>query len=202
MSTTNYINYFEKVKSTLDKLDLGILEKVVEEIIACRERQNFIYIFGNGGSAANASHIAGDFIKGISFELDKRFKVICLNDNMAGTTAISNDLSYDEVFIEQLKAFVSPGDLVIGISGSGNSVNVVKAMQYASESGAKTISLTGFKGGNLKEISDITIHVPINDMEISEDIHILIFHALKQEIIRRIKGDNYSMGFNYDQRVK
>lgn len=202
MSTNNpYSAYFQQLKETLDRIDLKPVQRVVEILLKCREDQGTMYIFGNGGSAANASHIAGDFLKGISFGMEKRFKTHCLNDNIAGTTAITNDLSYDEVFIEQLKTYLSSGDVVIGISGSGNSENVVKAVKWARENGAMTIALVGYKGGRLGEIAEVVIHAPVNDMEITEDIHTIVFHMIKQEINRRIKGNDYSMGAAYDGRV-
>lgn len=203
MNTDNpYSSYFSKVKETLDKLDIRTIEKVVHILLECREKQGTMYIFGNGGSAANASHIAGDFLKGISYGMSKRFKTHCLNDNIAGTTAITNDLTYDEIFVEQLKTYLSPGDVVIGISGSGNSENVIKALSWARAQGAITIGLTGYNGGRLKETAEYIIHVPIDDMEITEDMHTVIFHAIKQEINRRIKGGSYSMGEAYDKRVE
>jgi D-sedoheptulose 7-phosphate isomerase len=203
MNTANpYSDYFDKLKTTLDKLETDPIEKVVDILLQCRDDQGTMYIFGNGGSAANASHIAGDFLKGISYGMEKRFKTHCLNDNIAGTTAITNDLTYDEIFIEQLKTYLEPGDVVIGISGSGNSENVVRAISWARENGAKTIALTGYKGGRLAEAAELTLHVPVGDMEITEDVHTIIFHAIKQEINRRIKGNVYSMGSAYDKRVK
>lgn len=202
MKNSDYTIYFNKVADTLKKVDQEALDRLVKIIFECRDRGNTVYIFGNGGSAATASHVAGDFLKGISYQLEKRFKVICLSDNIPGTSAISNDLSYDEVFIEPLKTFLSKNDVVIGISGSGNSVNVVKAMEYAKSSGAITVAMCGYKGGKIKDIADLAVHVPINDMEVAEDIHLVIFHAVKQNIIRRLKGENYSMGHNYDERVK
>ena len=202
MKTSDFNNYFNRVSDTLAQLDINTLEKVVNLLMTCRENGNTVYIFGNGGSAATASHVTGDFLKGISYQLEKRFRIICLNDNVAAMTAITNDLSYDEVFVEQLQTFMRKGDVVIGISGSGNSANVVKAMEYARNNNAVTIALTGFTGGKLKDIADIVINAPIKDMEVTEDIHTIIFHAIKQELIRKIKGDNYSMGYNYDQRVK
>jgi D-sedoheptulose 7-phosphate isomerase len=202
MNTNNpFSAYFEKLKETLDKLDLEPIGKVVEILLKCRDDRGTMYIFGNGGSAANASHIAGDFLKGISYGMEKRFRTHCLNDNVAGTTAITNDLSYDEVFIEQLKTYLSPGDVVIGISGSGNSENVVKAIKWARDNGAKTVALVGYKGGRLAQIAEVVLHVPVNDMEITEDVHTIIFHTIKQEINRRIKGESYSMGSEYDRRV-
>ena len=200
-TSTSYKAYFERLKNTLDLLNTDTVQQIVDAILNCRELGGTMYIFGNGGSAANSSHIAGDFLKGISYGMEKRFKVLCLNDNMAGTTAITNDLSYDEVFIEQLKTFMIPGDVVIGISGSGNSENVVRAIKWAREKGGKTIAMVGFKGGKLKDLAEIVMQVPVNDMEITEDVHTMIFHAVKQEINRQIKGENYSMGEEYDRRV-
>lgn len=202
MNNDDFTAYFDKVAATLKKLDQEVLDKLVQIILDCRDRGNTIYIFGNGGSAATASHIAGDFLKGISYQLDKRFRVVCLSDNIPGTSAISNDLSYDEVFIESLKTFLNKDDVVIGISGSGNSVNVVKAMQYASTAQAKTIAICGYNGGKIKDIADLAVHTPVDDMEVTEDIHLIIFHAIKQIINRKLKGDDYSMGEKYDRRVK
>jgi D-sedoheptulose 7-phosphate isomerase len=202
MKNSDYTAYFDKVATTLKKIDQDVLNRLVKVIMDCRERGNTIYIFGNGGSAATASHVAGDFMKGISYQLEKRFRVICLSDNIPGTSAISNDLTYDEVFIEPLKSYMDKDDVVIGISGSGNSVNVIRAMEYARESGALTVAMVGYKGGKVKDIADIVVHVPVDDMEVAEDIHLIIFHAIKQNIIHRLKGDHYTMGFNYDQRIK
>jgi D-sedoheptulose 7-phosphate isomerase len=200
-TVNNYSAYFDRLKTTVDKLNIETIQKIVDLLLQCREDGNTMYIFGNGGSAANASHIAGDFLKGISYGMDKRFKVLCLNDNIAGTTAITNDLSYDEVFIEQLRTFMVKGDVVIGISGSGNSENVVKAISWARANGGKTIGMCGFKGGRLAQISEVVMYVPIEDMEITEDIHSMIFHCIKQEINRCVKGNNYSMGEEYDKRI-
>ncbi len=202
MNTVNsYADYFNRLKSTLDKLDQSMIEKLVDILMQCREDQGTMYIFGNGGSAANASHIAGDFLKGISYGMEKRFRTHCLNDNIAGTTAITNDLSYDEIFIEQLKTYLRPGDIVIGISGSGNSINVIRAIEWARAKGAKTIGLSGYTGGKLASVAEFVISAPVNDMEITEDVHTIIFHSIKQEINRRVKGQEFSMGEKYDKRI-
>jgi D-sedoheptulose 7-phosphate isomerase len=198
----HFSNYFRKVSETLDKIDINAVSKLIDRIYECYEKENTVYIFGNGGSAATASHVAGDFMKGISYGLEKRFRVVCLNDSIPSLTAISNDLTYDEVFYEQLKTFLRKDDIVIGISGSGNSVNVIKALNYARELGSTVVGFCGYNGGNLKELADILILAPVSDMEITEDIHIIIFHAIKQAINRKLKGDKYSMGYNYDKRVE
>ena len=201
MNKYNFTDYFDLLKSTINKLDINLLEKLTDTLLECRDIEKTIYIFGNGGSGATASHVAGDFLKGISYLLEKRFRIMSLNDNQAGITAISNDLSYNEIFIEQLKTFLTKDDVVIGISGSGNSENVVKALEYAKNNNATTVAICGFKGGKIKEIADIVIHAPVNDMEITEDIHLMIFHAVKQQIISKIKGNDFSMGEIYDKRV-
>jgi D-sedoheptulose 7-phosphate isomerase len=202
MKNSDFNEYFERVSFTLQNIDTNAIIALVQLLLKAKENGNTIFIFGNGGSGATASHVTGDFLKGISYGLDKRFRVQCLNDNISGMMAISNDLSYEEIFIEQLKTFLKRDDVVIGISGSGNSMNIVKAMEFAKSAGAKIIAFCGYKGGKIKDIADITIHAPINDMEITEDVHIVIFHAIKQMIMKELKGDDFSMGATYDARVK
>lgn len=176
-------NYFKHVSDTLDRLDKNSISGFIEVLLDAYKRDATIFIFGNGGSGANASHICGDFIKGVSYGLEKRFKVICLNDNNSAMMAIANDISYDDIFIEQLKNFAKKGDVVIGISGSGNSMNVVKALEYASQCGATAVALCGFDGGRIKKIADVSIHAEIDNMEVVEDIHLMIGHCIKSIII-------------------
>lgn len=202
MKNTEFNDYFNRVSATLASIDVSAVTRLVDLLLKAREDENSIFIFGNGGSGATASHVTGDFLKGISYGLSKRFRIQCLNDNISGMMAISNDLSYDEVFVEQLKAFVKEKDIVIGISGSGNSANVVKAMEYARSRGAVTVAFCGFKGGKIKDMADLVIHAPVNDMEVTEDIHVIIFHAIKQAMMKALRGENCSMGATYDERVK
>ena len=199
MST--FTSYIDLIKKTLDELDADQVEKAIQAFLRVHQTQGTIYIFGNGGSGASASHATGDFLKGASFGLDKRFKVICLNDNIPALMAIANDISWDAIFIEQLKNFLQPNDLVIGISGSGNSKNVVSAMQYAKDKKVETIAFCGFKGGQIKELADINIHSKAMDMEIAEDVHMIVFNIIKKEMISRLHT-NDSMGSKYDARVK
>ena len=202
-SETNFVNiYFETVIQTLNKVDTSSIQVMADTVLDCYEKGNTIFIFGNGGSGATASHVAGDFIKGVSYGLEKRFKVICLNDNFSALAAISNDLSFEEIFVEQLKNFLKAGDLVVGLSGSGNSINIVKAFEYAKSKNAKTIALCGFSGGKIKTMADIAVHIPIANMEVTEDIHLVVFHTLKHELTKRLRGTNASMGTQYDERVK
>jgi D-sedoheptulose 7-phosphate isomerase len=133
-------------------------------------------MMGNGGSAATASHYAADFNKGLSYGKARRFRFICLSDNVPTLTAYANDVAYDEAFVEQLRNFLEPGDLVVAISGSGNSRNVLKAIEYANRSGAVTVGLTGYDGGELKRIARYGVHIPIDDMQVTEDLHMVLDH--------------------------
>lgn len=178
----NYKNditsYFDKLKKTIDQIskdDLNILMNLLEE---AREDGKTIFIMGNGGSAATASHYVCDFNKGVSLNQEKKYKFICLNDNIPSLMAYGNDMSYNDIFINPLKTYFKSGDLVIGISGSGNSQNVVKALEYANENGGITIGLTGYDGGVIKKISQYGVHIPIDDMQITEDLHMVLDHCM------------------------
>jgi len=194
-------HYIDLVKSTLDALDPKALEALVEAFHTTYEKDGNIYTMGNGGSGASASHAAGDFLKGASYGLDKRFRMICLNDNLPSMMAIANDIGWESIFVEPLKNFLSPNDLVIGISGSGNSKNVVNALEYANAQGATTVAMSGFKGGKISEIATINVHAPVMDMEVTEDVHMVIFNIVKKQMMARLMGDNPSMGDTYDQRI-
>ena len=194
-------HYIDLVKSTLDALDPKALEALVETFHTTYEKGGNIYTMGNGGSGASASHAAGDFLKGASYGLDKRFRMICLNDNLPSMMAIANDIGWESIFVEPLKNFLSPDDLVIGISGSGNSENVVNALEYANAQGATTVAMSGFKGGKISEIATINVHAPVMDMEVTEDVHMVIFNIVKKQMMARLMGDNPSMGDTYDQRI-
>lgn len=194
-------HYIDLVKSTLDALDPKALEALVEAFHTTYEKGGNIYTMGNGGSGASASHAAGDFLKGASYGLDKRFRMICLNDNLPSMMAIANDIGWESIFVEPLKNFLSPNDLVIGISGSGNSKNVVNALEYANAQGATTVAMSGFKGGKISEIATIDVHAPVMDMEVTEDVHMVIFNIVKKQMMARLMGDNPSMGDTYDQRI-
>lgn len=172
------LKYYEKEIAAIKALDFDAVEEAVEAIKAAYERQATIYIFGNGGSAATASHFICDFNKGISEPLDKRFNLVCLNDNTPIVMAIANDISYDDVFYFQLVNKLKPTDLIIAISGSGNSKNVIKAVEYAKQVGCKVLGMTGYSGGKLMELSDYNMHVAIDDMQITEDIHMSFDHMM------------------------
>lgn len=170
--------YIEEEIEVVKSLDVDVIDQIMNEIKSSQERGNIIYICGNGGSAATASHYCCDFNKGVSGECDKDTNFICLSDNIPTMTAIANDISYDEIFSYQLKNRIKPGDLLFVISGSGNSKNIIRAMEIAKEKGNKIIGLCGYGGGKVKEMSDICLHVNVNNMQIVEDLHMMLDHCM------------------------
>lgn len=170
--------YFYQVSSVLQKLPLEDITAVVRILEQARENGRRVFLFGNGGSAATASHFACDLGKGTVREGRPRFKVIVLNDNVPTLTAYANDVGYEVVFAEPLASLGEPGDVVIGISGSGNSPNVLRAMDVARQRGMTTIGITGYQGGKLKERVDVCVVVPSDSMQQIEDVHLVILHAV------------------------
>lgn len=192
---TNYKNdihaYLELEKSVLDQLDIDAINKAMNVLADARDRGSMIYTCGNGGSAATASHFQNDFNKGISEHCDKKFKFQCLNDNVSTMLAIANDISYDEIFRFQLDGRMNKDDVLLCISGSGNSENVLRAAQYAHSIGATVIGLTGFTGGKLLELSDVSLHVPISSMQITEDVHMIFDHLIMAIFYKTMAGLNH-----------
>jgi D-sedoheptulose 7-phosphate isomerase len=182
--------YLARVCDEIKRLDLSQVERLSDLIEAAYNDGRFVFIIGNGGSGANSSHLCEDLAKCTlcDFEHQKRLKVLSLTDNTAGIMAWANDEGYDRIFVEQLKNLASPGDLLLAISGSGNSPNVLKAVDWANRHGLTTVGLTGFKGGKLKTLAQHNVHVDIDDMGIVESIHLVVFHWLIDDIYRRISG--------------
>lgn len=164
-------------------LDPKPIETLVDWLAEARASQSTIFTMGNGGSSSTASHWVNDLVKGASFEKDRKFRVMCLNDSIATLTAYSNDVSYEQALVEPLKNFLSKGDLVIAISGSGNSKNVLRAIEYAKANGNKTVGLTGRDGGELGRMVDLEINVPEQHMGRIEDVHMMITHAVSWSFI-------------------
>lgn len=188
------VSYLRDLKRTLDCLPLGEIEQVCEVLFEAYQRGKTVYLFGNGGSAALASHMACDLGKG-TFAPDhiplpgvKRFKVLSLTDNVPMMSAWANDTSYENIFAEQLANFIEPSDVAFGISGSGNSPNVLRALEIAQRKSAVRIGLTGFQGGKLKELVDYAIVVRSNSMQHIEDTHLVIAHIIFQGLQTRISG--------------
>lgn len=177
----NIVKLFIREQETcLQKLaaQSDTIKNIVEVLTKTRDQNGKVYTMGNGGSASTASHFVSDLLKTSITEGNKRFYAISLVDNIPVTLAWANDVSYDDIFLEQLKNFLNRGDVVIGFSGSGKSKNVAKAMNYAKDHGAYCIGITGMSGGDLKKICDICLTVPSNDMLAIESIHVMICHAI------------------------
>lgn len=174
--------YIDRLKIVLDAIDVVVFDQMVQAFLGAYERQAHIFIMGNGGSGATASHMACDINKGCCIDLTKRFQMVCLNDNIPTMLALANDLSYDVVFEEQLKNQFAAGDLVLGISGSGNSENVLRAIQYAAANNGSTIGWSGFGGGRLAALVDLPLVVESDDMQQVEDAHLIMAHMVMQAV--------------------
>lgn len=179
--------YIEMEIEVLKKLPTKDISNVMEVLEKARLEKRRIFICGNGGSASTASHFECDFNKGVSYDQDIKYNFECLSDNVPMMMAIANDIGYDDIFVVPLKNKLKSGDIVIGISGSGNSENVFRALQYANEIGAETIAMVGYDGGKIKKIAKHNIHVNIRNMQITEDIHLALDHMM-MFILSGMKG--------------
>ena len=179
--------YFQRLKNVIDNMDQDRIELFLNKMIEAYDNNKNIFIMGNGGSAITASHFACDINKGVYCGPDRGFKVICLSDSLPTILAYANDLSYDRIFVEQLKNFLNEGDMVIGISGSGNSRNVLLAIEYAKSKNAYTVGWCGYDGGELKKKVDLDITTHVDDMQLSEDIHLVLVHIAMQQLIKKFK---------------
>lgn len=183
-----YLDYLSEV---LAQLDVAAIAAFTEVLLQARERGARIFFIGNGGSAATASHFANDIAIG-SRSWVKPFRALSLTDNVAVLTAIANDYGYAEIFTLQLKTQMAPGDVVVAISVSGNSSNVVQAVEYANAHGAITVGLTGFDGGQLKRLAQFVVHVPTNKGEYgpAEDVHMILDHLVGTFLMQLCRAEN------------
>jgi D-sedoheptulose 7-phosphate isomerase len=172
------VNYLDEFRSLLALLDSTEITRIVEMLAVAYRLRARVFVLGNGGSAATASHFACDLGKGVQGSDGGRFKVLALTDNVPLLTAWANDASYDRVFVEQLDNFLQTRDVVVGISASGNSPNVLRAMELARARGATTVGLTGFRGGHLKALCDICVVVPSDHVDQIEDAHLAVQHLV------------------------
>ncbi|NCO68615.1 MAG: SIS domain-containing protein [Nitrospirae bacterium] len=172
--------YSRELFSILNGIDAAEFASFIEVLKKSYEDDAQVFVCGNGGSASNASHLACDINKGVSYGRKKRFRMISLSDNIPTIMAYANDVSYDDIFMEQLKNYMNPNDLLIGISGSGNSENILKAIRYGNENGAMTFGICGYGGGKLKDIAQKFLVVNSEDMQKVEDAHLIIFHTVMQ----------------------
>jgi D-sedoheptulose 7-phosphate isomerase len=178
--------YVEEIKDTLDRLPWEAIQETISLLQEARLRDRRVFIMGNGGSAATASHFACDLGKGTLLPGRPRFRVMALTDNMPLFSALANDFGYDRVFVEQLINLVQPEDVVVGISASGNSPNVLNALLFARKVGATTVGMTGFDGGQLKDLVDVCIQVPNHCMEQVEDLHLMLEHLISTRLRQAI----------------
>ena len=176
-----YLSRFNEILNHLPQIEIN---RVITSIIKIYDNNNKIFIIGNGGSAANASHFAQDLAKGVFLDqgVEKRIKALSLTDNTAYISALANDDGYDRIFEAQLRTFADPGDLLIIISGSGNSQNVLKAIEFAKTKGLITAGFSGYDGGKMKPMLDINVHIPLNEMCTVESVHSVIFHYIILEL--------------------
>lgn len=191
----NYVddirNYIECEIEILRKLDVNAINEVLNLLNQTRLNKKRIYVFGNGGSAATASHMQNDFNKGVSEHIDTKFRFACLNDNMATMMAVANDIGYDDIFRFQLDGHLESGDIVMAISGSGNSKNVIKAVEYSKKCGNKVIGITGYNGGKLMELCDISLHAPVMSMQVTEDVHMFFDHLMMSVFYKHLCGKEH-----------
>jgi D-sedoheptulose 7-phosphate isomerase len=170
--------YRRELLDTLATIDVGRVEQAIEWFREARMSSRHIFVCGNGGSASTASHFVCDMVKGASYERPQRFRILALTDSLPTITAYSNDVSYECVFVEQLRNFAQPGDLVMAISGSGNSPNVVRAVEYANSARCRTLALTGRDGGKLATVAQLNIQVSEPHMGRIEDAHMVVCHMI------------------------
>ncbi|RCS49246.1 SIS domain-containing protein [Bremerella cremea] len=188
-------SYIDRFKAELDKLDHAQVQKWADLIYDAYESGNFVYIIGNGGSGCNASHMAEDLGKSSLHEKDlgdeslRRLKVLSLTDNVGWIMAVGNDVGYDQIFLQQLMNYGQEGDVLLAISGSGNSENILKAVDWSNRHGLKTLGLTGYGGGKLRDMAQHSFHVPLDDMGMVESIHLAIFHWVLNDVFARINSE-------------
>lgn len=179
--------YLEYLNTVLQGMNTAEIGRFIQTLLEARERGATIYFIGNGGSAATASHFANDLAIGTN-SYDKPFRVISLTDNQAVITALGNDFGYEEVFVRQLRVLGVAGDVVVAISASGNSPNLVKTLEYAKTAGIKTVAITAFDGGKMKQMADECVHVPTAPKEYgpAEDAHMVLDHLVGAYLMRFI----------------
>lgn len=185
--STKIIDYCNDLRSMINNIDTKSISDFLNLMKDAAKSGRKVYICGNGGSASTASHFAGDYNKGLK---DYGFDFICLSDNLPTMMAIANDISYDEIFRYQVKNKLQSNDIVIGISGSGNSQNIVNVLDYAKECGAYTVGVTGYDGGKVKQMVDLAIHFPLKDMQIVEDLHLILNHMTMRILKEEKENEN------------
>jgi D-sedoheptulose 7-phosphate isomerase len=180
-------DYLESTRELLARLDYSVVDRMADDLWTAYQEDRSIYFFGNGGSAALASHLACDVAKSTIIRGKRRFRAISLADNVPLMTAWANDFAYQDIFAEPLAGLVRKDDRVFAISGSGNSMNVVRGLEVAREVGAKTLALTGYEGGRVRGLADLCLIVPSNNMQQIEDAHLCSAHAIFTALRQRME---------------
>ena len=191
--------YLDRFQRELSKVDAASIQRWSDALFSAWQDQKQVFIIGNGGSGTTASHLAEDLAKGtipdasLNDEEFQRLRVQSLTDNVGWIMAVGNDLAYDQIFVQQLMNLAQPGDLLIAISGSGNSPNILNAVDWANRHGVKTFGLTGYSGGQLQGMQQDGIHVALDDMGMVESIHLGIHHWVLNDLFARInRVDRYA----------
>ena len=194
-ASLNVADYVTRLQAELARVDQDEIRQMADLIFEAWENDKFVYIFGNGGSGTTATHMSEDLGKSSLREKDlhdetkKRLKVMSLTDNLGWIMAVGNDLAYDQIFVQQLMNYGRAGDVVLAISGSGNSPNVLNAVDWANRHGLKTFGLTGYSGGKLRTMAQAGLHVPLTDMGMVESIHLCVFHWVLNDVFARINHE-------------
>lgn len=171
-------NYLDELRETVAKFDPEAIAYLVDKVRETQRNDKFVYLFGNGGCTANTMHFCCDMGKGLLYDKNEKFKIVSLNENIPLMTAWANDSGYENIFWRQLETFMREGDLVFALSGSGNSENVIKAVEFAKNQGNTVVALSGFDGGKLAQMADFCYIVPSNNMQVVEDAHGIILHSI------------------------
>ncbi len=180
---------FERLQEAIKSIPFEQVDAVGELLYRAYLNDKQVFVMGNGGSAATASHFTSDLSKNTVVPGRKRIRAICLNDNLPVLTAIANDLGYEQIFVEQMRNLLRPGDVVIVVSGSGNSPNIIEAIKYGRSCSATTIGFLGFDGGQAKPLLDAYVHVECNDFGLVEDIHYALGHCFREYFAGRIQQE-------------
>jgi D-sedoheptulose 7-phosphate isomerase len=179
-AAVQFANYSSRLQNVLATTDWSGVSLLAEDLLKCWRSDGQVFLCGNGGSAGNAIHLANDFLYGVAKQSGVGMKVHALSANAAVLTCLANDVGYDRIFAEQLAVYARSGDLLIALSGSGNSPNIVCAIEQARTMGVKSYAVLGYSGGKCKDLADFPIHFPVDDMQIAEDLQLVVGHMLMQ----------------------
>ncbi|MCX7180555.1 MAG: SIS domain-containing protein [Proteobacteria bacterium] len=180
MPVRSFSAYSARLQDVLATADWSGVALLANDMLKCWQARNQVFLCGNGGSAGNAIHLANDFLYGVAKRSGGGMKVLALSSNPAVMTCLANDIAYDSIFSEQLAVQAQAGDLLVALSGSGNSPNIVRAIQQAKTMEVKSFAVLGYSGGKCRDLADVAIHFPVDDMQIAEDLQLIVGHMVMQ----------------------